>query len=262
MSDLNPNEIQLWLVEDQSIMDPELLASYKSLLTREDKKRYERLLFPQQKKQFLVSRALLRCVLADTLGLAPAELEFAKNDYGKPRLAMSDLPDSLEFNLSHTNQLSVLALTRQGDIGVDVEHLKRKVDMLKLAQRYFSQQEVDDLKTTEPLELNQRFFELWTLKEAYIKACGMGLAISLKDFTFTFSDAQIRLSFSAERGDDPRLWQFWQYSFEQQFQLALALRHSDRWQEESINLFAGIPMQGFDPLNIGYHRSMQCISGQ
>jgi 4'-phosphopantetheinyl transferase len=260
MSFLQANEIQLWLVEDQSVMDPEILSSYQSLLSKEEKQRYERLLFRQQKKQFLVSRALLRCVLADTLGLAPEKLVFAKNAYGKPRLAMSALPDSLEFNLSHTNQLSVLALTRRGDIGVDVEYLTRKVDILKLAQRYFSQQEVDDLQALEPGGLNQRFFDLWTLKEAYIKACGMGLAIPLKDFSFAFSDAQIRLSFSAEREDDPGHWQFWQYAFKQQFQLALALRHSIKLTEQNLALFAGIPMQGFDPCEAEYQRSVQVAS--
>jgi len=262
MSVLQANEIQLWLVEDQSVMDPEILANYQSLLSKDEQQRYERLLFPQHKKQFLVSRALLRCVLADSLGLAPQKLVFAKNAYGKPRLAMSPLPDSLAFNLSHTNQLSVLALTRRGDIGVDLEYLTRKVDILKLAQRYFSQQEIEDLQALETGELNQRFFDLWTLKEAYIKACGMGLAIPLKDFSFAFSDAQIQLSFSEEREDDPEHWQFWQYCFKQQFQLALALRQSARSQEQSLSLFTGIPMQGFAPCEIECLRSMQVASGE
>lgn len=249
MSVLKRNEIHLWLVEDQTVTDPHLLATYQDYLDREERQRYQRLMFPKHRKQFLVSRALLRCVLAQYLETAPEAISFARNAYGKPRIASfnSDIP--LSFNLSHTNELSVLAVTWENDIGVDVEYLTRKVDILKLARRYFSTRETEALQALDVSQFNDRFFDLWTLKEAYIKACGMGLAIPLKDFSFSFRDAQVEIGFAPERQDNPSCWQFWQYRFKQQFQIALALKHPPAEKARSVIMQQGIPLLDFESCN-------------
>ena len=141
MGDIQSNEVQLWLVEDQQITEQSLLDEYKALLNAEEQTRYERLNFPKHQRQFLVSRALLRTVLGKYLQRPPESLVFARNAYGKPRIASFEKPLPISFNLSHTNGLSVLAVTPGDDLGVDVEYLTRKVDILKLAQRFFSKQE-------------------------------------------------------------------------------------------------------------------------
>ena len=224
MLELQSNEIHLWLVEDQLISDQGLLDKYQALLNAEEQKRFERKIFARHKKQFLVSRALLRSVLGDYLQQAPEDLVFAKNAYGKPRIASFKKSLPISFNLSHTNGLSVLAVTLEDDIGVDAEYLTRKVDILKLAKRYFSKQEFHDLSALNVKEFNQRFFNLWTLKEAYIKACGMGLAIPLKDFSFNFSGKGLDISFDEAREDNPELWQFWQFVYKSKFEVAAALK--------------------------------------
>jgi 4'-phosphopantetheinyl transferase len=250
MLELQSNEIHLWIVEDQLLTDQLLLEKYQNLLNVEEQKRFERLVFPKHKKQFLITRALLRSVLGGYLQQAPEELVFARNAYGKPRIASFEKSLPLSFNLSHTNGLSVLAVTLEHDLGVDAEYLTRKVDILKLAQRYFSEQEFLELSGLGVKEFNQRFFNLWTLKEAYIKACGMGLAIPLKDFSFNFSDKGIGISFDEAREDNSELWQFWQFEYKTKFEVALALKLYQKQALKKIVSKQGRPLDKFSTFNI------------
>tara|TARA_R110000824_G_scaffold7892_4_gene35817 strand:+ start:40539 stop:41312 length:774 start_codon:yes stop_codon:yes gene_type:complete len=245
MLDIPDNEIHLWFVEHQQITDTDLLEAYRGLLNNEEEKRFQRFVFPKHKLQFLASRALLRTVLADYLDQPPSGLVFARNAYGKPRIASFEMPLPLAFNLSHTNDMTVLAVTQGGEIGVDVEYITRKVDILKLAERYFSAQEASDLKQLGVDKFNQRFIELWTLKEAYIKACGMGLAIPLRDFSFIFKSEGIEISFAEEREDNPEHWRFWQFLHNHQFQIALALKEENNRANKNIIIWSGIPLGSF-----------------
>lgn len=246
MLDIPGNEIHLWFVEHQQITDEALLQSYRTLLNAEEEKRLQRFVFPKHKLQFLVSRALLRSVIGQYMGQPPASLIFARNAYGKPRIASFEQSLPLGFNLSHTNDLTVLAVTQAADIGVDLEYITRKVDILKLADRYFSAREAEELRAVGVAKFNERFFELWTLKEAYIKACGMGLAIPLRDFSFMFEEQGIAISFAEEREDYPDHWQFWQFMYKQQFQVALALKAEVSKGPKNVLSRAGIPLQDFD----------------
>lgn len=243
--DIPDNEIHLWLVEHQQITDPELLEAYRALLNKEEEKRFQRFVFPKHKLQFLVSRALLRTIIGQYLDQPPASLIFARNAYGKPRIGSFQLPLPLVFNLSHTNDMTVLAVTQGGEIGVDLEYISRKVDILKLADRYFSVQEASDLRQLGVDKFNERFIELWTLKEAYIKACGMGLAIPLRDFSFMFNNEGIEISFAEEREDHPEHWRFWQLLLNKQFQIALALKDASNKANKTISSRSGIPLGSF-----------------
>jgi 4'-phosphopantetheinyl transferase len=245
MLELQSNEIHLWVVEDQLISDQSLLDKYQTLLNEEEQKRFERKIFPKHKKQFLVSRALLRSVLGGYLQQAPEDLVFARNAYGKPRIASFEKSLPISFNLSHTNGLSVLAVTLEHELGVDVEYLTRKVDILKLAERYFSEQEFLDLAARDVKDFNQHFFNLWTLKEAYIKACGMGLAIPLKDFSFHFNNKRLGITFDAARADNPELWQFWQFVYKSNFEIALALKLNQQQALNKIVCKQGRPLDKF-----------------
>jgi 4'-phosphopantetheinyl transferase len=250
MLELQSNEVHLWLVEDQRISHKSLLDKYKSLLNAEEQKRLERKIFPKHQKQFIVSRALLRSVLGGYLQQAPEDLVFARNAYGKPRIDSFEKSLPLSFNLSHTNGLTVLAVSLEHELGVDVEYLTRKVDILNLAERYFSQQEYQVLAALDVKEFNQHFFNLWTLKEAYIKACGMGLAIPLKDFSFHFDNRKLRISFDEARADNPELWQFWQFEYQSKFEIALALKLNQKQTKIKVVCQQGRPMDSFCPIDI------------
>ncbi|MBN4075661.1 MAG: hypothetical protein COA71_09705 [SAR86 cluster bacterium] len=245
MPDMQSNEIHLWLVEDQQITDQALLDEYQALLNPEEQKRFERFVFPKHKKQFLIARVLLRSVLGQYLKQPPESLIFARNAYGKPRLASFEKSLPISFNLSHTNGLSVLAVSQGNDLGVDAEYLTRKVDIMKLADRYFSKQEYSELEALDVRAFDERFFKLWTLKEAYIKACGMGLAIPLRDFSFSFSSNEIAVNFAEERDDKSELWQFWQFVYKSKFQLALAQKLKKKEPLYKIVSKQGQPLKQF-----------------
>lgn len=250
MPDIQSNELHLWLVEDQQITEQALLDQYKFLLNAEELARHDRFVFPKHQKQFLISRALVRTVLGQYLDQSPESLVFARNAYGKPRIASFGETLPISFNLSHTNGLSVLAVAHGDDLGVDAEFLTRKVDILKLAQRYFSPQEYNELAALDVKDFDERFFRLWTLKEAYIKACGMGLAIPLRDFSFSFDEDDIAVSFVEHRNDRPELWQFWQFVYQSSFQLALAQKLDQKQKLKKLTVRQGKPLEQFVTVDI------------
>jgi len=107
-------------------------------------------------------------------------------------------------------------------LGVDVESIMRKVELLALSKRYFAQQEHAELQELEGLEQRERFFALWTLKEAWLKARGLGLHIPLDDFSFSFAGEHPRCSFGPQLDDRPEEWQF-RLLREDSFRIALAV---------------------------------------
>jgi 4'-phosphopantetheinyl transferase len=222
---LHPNAancVDLWLAPLASSYDAAQLASFETLLDAGERARWQRFRFPEDRERFLVGRAFLRTVLATTLGRDdPAALQFATATHGKPELAGVDA-GKLHFNLSHTGTMLVLATSAHHALGVDVEALSRTVDLLPLAQRYFTQQEYDELRSLHGTAQRERFFTLWTLKEAWLKACGLGLRVPLDSFSFALSGAHPQIVFGAQHDDRPERWQLRVFARDE-FRIALAV---------------------------------------
>jgi len=243
MLKLGKKEIHLWLTDDRAIKDADLLASYRQLLDAEETARHKRFIFDRHRHQFLVTRALVRSVLAQYEGADSAALQFGRNGYGKPHLCKGSRA-GLQFNVSHCEGLIALAVVEGHDIGVDAENLQRKTDTDRLAERYFSPQEYRDFEELEGQKRHERFFDLWTLKESYIKACGMGLAIPLEEFSFRFEGRKIHIGFSPQRNDDPELWRFWQLRPGPQHKLALAITGKEV-NGYRVTCRRGVPLRDF-----------------
>lgn len=212
---MQTTEVTLWLCDDRAVQTPRLLETYEGWLSDAERARRARFRFAAHRHQFLVSRALLRWVLGRYTGLDPASLRFGCNAWGKPHLELAD-SGAPEFNLSHTDGLIVLAVAEVNGqaappmLGVDVERRDRVVNAPALAMRFFSALESDTLHGLPGEHQRSCFFDFWTLKEAYIKAVGMGLGIPLADFSFSLlRDGDIDIRFTASRSaDDPAAWQF------------------------------------------------------
>jgi 4'-phosphopantetheinyl transferase len=252
MMKIEKQEIHLWCVFEKGIQDEDQLNAYLALLSNDEMQRYHRFHFQKHRHQYLLSRALVREVLSRYQVLPAKDLQFICNKYGKPQLYGPGYYSSLHFNISHTDGLIVLAVSCRNEVGVDVEILSRKTKVVELAERYFSAQECKELKDLEKEHITDRFFDLWTLKESYIKACGMGLSIPLKDFSFSFAQNEIQLYTSPRRNDDPTNWKFWQIEADEEHKLALAIRteplentQKDTQQETQIIYRVGIPLEGF-----------------
>ncbi|NLY02771.1 MAG: 4'-phosphopantetheinyl transferase superfamily protein [Rhodopirellula sp.] len=234
--------VDLWYTYQDLAIDSRLLETYAGLLSEDESVRWRRFLFERDRRRFLIARAMLRDVVSRYVGCEPCSLAFEYNPYGKPALA-SPPGQSIRFNLSHSAGLAVCAVTRGHDVGVDVESPERRTDVLGLARRFFAESEVAALGRRPPEEQRRTFFEYWTLKEAYIKACGRGLSIPLDAFGFTLrADRPPTIGFAAGMADDPGDWQFAQVFLGQDYPIALALR-SCREEEMTVGIRRIIPLQ-------------------
>lgn len=224
---LGTDEVHVWLVDPDAIADPTLLARYAELLNPEEVARRDRFRFDKLKHDFVVARALVRTTLSRYLAARPQDWQFAANSYGRPEISQPTTAGRLRFNLSHTRGLAAVAVTWDRDLGVDVESIDRRNSTLQIARRFFAPAEVDELMSFPRGEQGWRFFDYWTLKESYIKARGMGLAIPLDQFAFcTQARPHVTIAFTPPLEDDPAAWQFFQDSPSPRHRLALGIRHS------------------------------------
>lgn len=203
---------------------PDTVERLWSLMTEGERARCLRLVRDADRRTFALARALVRRSLSLYGPTAPADWRFVTNQHQCPFVepAQAGTPP-LQFNLSHTNGLVALAVTRGPRVGIDVERVSRIVD-LAVADRHFAPTEVRDLRALPAPEQPVAFFEYWTLKEAYIKARGMGLALPLGAFAFALRPPQPpTIAFVPGFDDLPERWQFWQTWPTPQHRLSLAI---------------------------------------
>lgn len=224
--------------------DPLLLSRYAALLSPEEEVRRARFAFEHLRHTFLVTRVLVRSVLSRYAPHVPPEAwTFSANAYGRPAIAAPDPGLPLRFNLSHTDGLVLLGVTLERDLGVDVEHTGRPSQTVELAADVFSPVENAELLALPESARRRRFFELWTLKESYIKARGMGLALPLDGFSYAFRDGHApSIAFSPAVPDAPEEWQFAQRDLTGAHLAAFAVRRGlspdlvPAWRELSPDL--------------------------
>jgi 4'-phosphopantetheinyl transferase len=203
------------------------LEQYRTWLSRNELDRMARLVFDRDRRRFLITRALVRTMLSRYARVAPAEWRFIANVHGRPEIfdRPSGAPD-LRFNLSHTDGLIACAVTIGREVGIDVEHIERRLTH-DVPGRFFAPREVADLRALPEPEQRNVFFEYWTLKEAYSKARGFGLALPLGDFAFKLRPpAAPQIAFEPALKDDPATWQFYQDSPTPKHRLGLAVRRT------------------------------------
>jgi 4'-phosphopantetheinyl transferase len=225
MDSLPEGDVHLWLCAPDDARDPALLARYRELCTPDERAREDTFLFEHDRHAYRVARALLRTVLAGYLGTSPSALAFSRGAHGRPELEGRGTPP-LRFNLSHAPGLAVLAVTAAGELGVDVEDVERPGEWVGGASSFFAPAEVSALARVPAPRRRERFFELWTLKEAYLKARGTGLALPLDGFAFEM-DGPGALGFTAPPDIDPApgAWSFVLLAPGPRHRAAVALRH-------------------------------------
>lgn len=242
MLSITSTDAHIWLAFYDGIDDERLLASYRAVLTDAERAQEQRFHFARDRRRYLVTRALVRTVLSRYVPIAPADWTFSTNAYGCPAIANAQAGD-LSFNLSHTHSLIVLAVTRGRAVGVDVENVRAREVSIGIADRFFAPQEVAALNTVPPQDQQDRFFEYWTFKEAYIKARGMGLSLPLDKFSFHYAgDRDVALAIDPALGDDAARWHFWQFRPTADYLVALcAERHGDR--PPAVTVRQTVPMR-------------------
>jgi len=218
------DEVHLWCVRDEE----EDAASHMALLSPDELLRAQRLATVSLRRQYIITRASVRALLSACFpNVAAREWAFERNPWGRPLIANVEARGRLSFNIAHTDGMIVIATSSKGEVGVDVERVARSTRALALADRYFSATEAAALRALPVPLQQQRFLELWTLKESYIKACGKGLAIPLRSFSFGLDDANVRIEFAPQREDEPARWRFWQLRIGAAHLAGLALSDTD-----------------------------------
>lgn len=244
---LPDDEIHLWVIPEE-LVPSDLFPHYQSMLGADELERHQRRRSEADRHRFLITRAAVRLTLSAYIpAVAPADWRFSANAHGRPEAIFPVGTPSLQFNISHATGMVVLAFTCSGELGVDVEDTWRECQIEELAARFFSAAEAETLLALPQEQQRARFFDLWTLKEAYIKACGMGLAIPLGSFGYRFEREAIGIDFDAARHDTQERWQLWQLRPSQRHQVGLAFAGEKPMRLQGRTL---IPLHSVTPLEL------------
>jgi len=216
-----PGQVELWFCGPE-VLTPARRTAYGALLSAAEQERHRRFAVEHARDAFLLGRALVRTCLSRYAEVAPQDWVFAIGDHGRPFVGAPALSAPLHFNLSHTRGLVACAISAGTHIGVDVELMDRRLDPMALSAATFAAPEDGAVRSAPEDQRRETFFRIWTLKEAYIKALGVGLSLPLDSFWFDLGPPP-RLH-SAE-GRPAAGWQFFEQHPAPAHRLALA--HGD-----------------------------------
>jgi len=195
----------------------------QNILSGDELRRAGRYYFEKHRRRFVAARGFLRTVLSIYLERKPEDVRFCYNAYGKPLLIGSAYDEKISFNLSHSHDLALCAVTFHGRIGIDVELVRSDLDWRQIARGVFSDKEYATI-TSFPEEIQRAaFFRQWTLKEAYIKARGEGLSLPLRSFDISKGQDDIPYLFNVE---DTAMWEFFEFDPAQEYVAAVAVEGS------------------------------------
>jgi 4'-phosphopantetheinyl transferase len=179
-------EVHSWSVPLD--VPPETSAGLYATLAGDERNRSARLRFERDQRRFIVAHGALRALLGRYLRTHPGQIRFVYNAFGKPELS-PELGSRLKFNLSHSAGCALIAIAADADVGVDLEYIRAQLDHAEIARRFFSAAEADRLHRLPSHLQAQAFLSCWTKKEAYVKACGEGLAMPLTSFSVPLATA-------------------------------------------------------------------------
>jgi len=207
-------------------LDDACQERFHAILDQTEQVRAGRFFSAQDRREFVACHALLRIMLSRIAGRPPYEWTFSLGLHGKPSVAADHgLPD-LQFNIAHTKGLVVAAVAGRHHIGVDVEIFQSCSDQLDLARRFFASAEAELVGRASKLDRPRVFTQLWTLKEAHVKATGIGLSAPLDSFVFDLEP--LRVQFLGESAHIPAAWQFATSVITERHILSVALHVPDQ----------------------------------
>src|SRR5438477_5831299 len=177
---LASGEVHIWCASLD--VPSETSARLYATLTPDERTRSARFRFERDQQRFIVARGVLRDLVGRYLQTQPSRIGFVYNAFGKPDLS-PEFGNRLKFNLSHSAGLALIAIATASNVGVDLEYIRAQSDYADIARRFFSAAEVDYLSALPNHLYAEAFFNCWTKKEAYLKACGEGLATPLHSFS-------------------------------------------------------------------------------
>jgi 4'-phosphopantetheinyl transferase len=224
---LAPREVLVCLANPLALRDPARRAAALSVLTDEERANLGRLRFDRDREVALASRAVQRRTLSRCTDgvIAPEVWRFGLDPHGRPRITAPASTPALTWNVANTLGLVVCAVTFEEAVGIDVEARRADADDA-IIDTYFSPEERGALRRLPGPDQPSRFVELWTLKEAYVKARGLGLGLSLERISFDPSTTPPGFTIDPAVDDDPLRWRFEQWWPTRDHCVALCVRSS------------------------------------
>lgn len=175
------HRVDIWRVSQD--IRPDSVRLFSRTLSTDELQRASRFHFEKDRDRYIIAHASVRDIVSRYLQCAPDYLKFSANEYGKPFLPEQDV----EFNLSHSSDFALIAVTRGRNVGIDIELVRENTELENLANRFFSPREISELMALPSDQRAHGFFNCWTRKEAYIKAQGLGLSLPLDSFDVSLS---------------------------------------------------------------------------
>lgn len=219
------NSSQTLLIEIYCLFLPKWFKhteQLSALLNAEEQIRANRFRFAKDRSSFTICRGWLRLLAAHRLKRPVTEVSFTYGSKGKPSLS-----GDISFSLSHSANWAVIAFAESGQIGIDIEPYRNYSNALKMATRFFTPTEISLLRNISNLERDRRFFDLWTRKEALIKATGEGLSIPLNRFV-------VGLDLDRVEYPDGKSWGLCSLSLIDGYSMALCASKKIRWNNLDI----------------------------
>jgi 4'-phosphopantetheinyl transferase len=179
VASLGPNDVHTWLL-DLSPAEP-IIAAFAPTLSAEETAQAGRFVHERHRMRYIMAHGAVRLILGAYLDCSPNELIFQRNPFGKPSLA--EATRGLAFNLSHSDDKALVAVTSGFSVGVDIERVREDLDVAGIARQAFAPKEFEEWSHAPAAFRTENFFQRWTLKEAYIKGIGLGLSRPTRSFS-------------------------------------------------------------------------------
>jgi 4'-phosphopantetheinyl transferase len=218
--------VRVWFASVEAAGHRHLAERHLGLLSEDERQAHRRLRFEEDQASYLAAHALLRLCLAAHTGQPPEAWQFGRGPHGKPMVLEPASQRSLEFNLSHTTQVVACVVSEAGACGIDVERTKDWPELDAIAREILTDEESLGLEAVPPATRAARFADLWSLKEACLKAQGVGLLGDARGVSFSILAGRV----FAKSADGP--WQCHLHALEPDHRVAVAVRGAAAWPPE------------------------------
>ena len=199
VDDITDNEVHVWMFHLNTT--PPGIKRFYPILSAEEKERSERFVHFMDRKRFIASHGFMRTALSSYFNAQPETIEYSKKENGKPIIKPGTQKTELNFNLSHANHFAMLAVSKNLEVGMDVEYMDRKSEWKKIIKRFFTETEQQAIFSLPENQQQQAFFQTWTRKEAHMKVTGKGLRLAPTQFTVTTPPTSAALLAENEQSD-------------------------------------------------------------
>lgn len=221
---MSNERIDLYVGLLDAVDKPHVREICLATLSLQERRCAERFVFDRHRNHYIIAHGLLRVALSKFVpDVKPQDWSFVTNQYGRPFVVAPAIAQSVYFSLSHTDGCVACVVSGCEPVGVDVEEICERQSLWATAHSNFSSEEIDTLRALKPAEAIDRFFDYWTLKEAYVKARSTGINLPLNRFSIVgLSEHKIGIQFASEIADDPKRWHFMKCSPSARHRLAIA----------------------------------------